>query len=421
VTITGWARFPTTRVTEARALAALKIRNYRLYFFAQLVSLSGTSMQMIGQSWLVLKTLHGTGVDLGGVTAAQFLPLLVFGPYGGVIADRHDKRRLILVTQSLSAALALLLGILTITGSVRLWLVYLIALALGMVGAIDNPARQVFALDMVGRDLLGNAVSLNEVIINFSRVFGPAIGGIVIAQFSIAACFFANAASFVPPVLAIAAIRIADLHHSQRTPPSRGQLVAGFRYTLSRPLLRSLVLMAAASAMVFNFGVSVPLMAKTVLHSGAAGYGAMVAAFGVGALVGAFLAASDREPGGRRVRLLAVATGVIVVASSLAPTMAIELVAMAATGAASIWFISLANAVVQLRAAPAMRGRVMGLWTMALPGTLPITAPIVGVVAEAFGGRAALALGGVAVLATAALGWRALADPRQAGAQASPA
>ncbi|HEV2372703.1 MAG TPA: MFS transporter [Streptosporangiaceae bacterium] len=395
-------------VRAGRAFAALRTRNYRLYFCGQLVSVTGWSMQTLGQSWLVFK-LTGSGIDLGGVVTAQFLPMLVFGSYGGMLADRYDKRRLIITTQVLGGGLALVLGLLTATGAVRLWMVYALALATGFVSSVDLPARQVFATDMVGPTLVSSAVSMNEVIINASRVFGPAIAGVVITRFGTTPCFFINAASFLPSIAALAMIRTADLHHRLRATPQRGQLMQGVRYALAAPLLRSLILMAAASAMVYNFGVSLPFMAERVLHSGAGGYGAMVAAFGIGALGGAYFAASDPHPNGRRVRTLAVLTGMVVIVSAAMPNLAFELAAMALTGVISIWFISLANAVTQLRTTPAMRGRVMGLWSMALPGSLPVSGPLVGWVAGLWGGREALAAGGAAVLVTTVAGWRALA------------
>jgi MFS family permease len=391
----------------------LHVRNYRVFFFSQLVSVSGTSMQGIGQAWLILK-LHGGGLALGGVTAAQFLPILVFGPYGGLIADRHDRRRLVLGTQVVGAVLALLLGVLTATGDIRMWMVFAIAFVLGCAGAVDAPARQVFATDMVPPALVTNAVSLNEVVMNASRVFGPAAGALVIVRYGVSVCFFVNAATFIAPIVALLLVRPADMHRSATAHPGPGQIREGLRYAWSAPLLRSLVLMAAAAAMVFNFAVALPLLAESVLHAGAGGYGAMVAAFGVGALAGAFLAASDRAPNVRRVQLLAVLTGVAVVTAAAMPTLGAELAAMALTGLFSIWFISLANAVLQLRTRPALRGRLMGLWAMALPGTLPITGPIVGWIADGLGPREALGAGGVAVLITTALGWRALAaDPRE--------
>ena len=402
------------------AFAALRVRNFRLYFTSQIISVSGQSMQMLGQAWLVLK-LTGSGVDLGAVTAAQFLPLLVFGSYGGMVADRLEKRRVLLVTQSTGGVLALLLGVLTAAGATRLWMVFALSLALGFVNAIDSPARQVFATDMVGPGLVSSAVSLIEVVINTSRVFGPALAGVVITWFGIAPCFFANAASFVPAVAALVMIRTADMHHAVPAIAAPGQFRAGLRYTRASPLLRNLILMAAASAMVYNFGVSLPVMAHRVLRCGAAGYGAMVAMFGVGALVGAFRAASDPAPAGRMVRNLAVATGVSVIVTALMPDLALALAMMAVTGLVSIWFISLANTVTQLRTTPDMRGRVMGLWSMALPGSLPLSGPLVGWVAQDGGGRPALAAGGVAVLATTVCGWRALTADRPSPGTLGPA
>jgi len=407
------------RLTRARAFEVLRVRNYRLYFLSQLVSISGTSMQMIGQAWLILE-LHGNGLDLGAVSAAQFLPLLVLGPYGGLLTDRRDKKRLVTLTQSLAAALALTLAVLTATGDVRMWMVFVLAFMLGCVSAADNPARQVLVLDMVPVELVTNAVSLNEVIMNASRVFGPALGAVVIVRFGVAVCFFVNAASYAFPITALAMIRTADTHRSALSSAAPGQLREGVAYVWSRPLLRSLLLMVAALAMVFNFGVSLPLLAKNVLHAGAAGYGSMVAAFGVGAIAGAFLAASDRHPDGHRVRLLAFLTGGAVIVAAVMPTLDLELALMAITGAFSIWCVSLANAVLQLRTGRSMRGRAMGLWSVALPGTLVITGPLVGWIAQAVGPREALGFGGVGVVVTTAVGWRALAaDIRPADSRAA--
>jgi MFS family permease len=289
-------------------------------------------------------------------------------------------------------------------------MIFVIAFALGCVATLEGPARQVLAIEMVGPELVGNAVSLNEVVINGSRVFGPAIGGILIAQFGTAVCFLVNAGSFIPAVIALALIRPAELFAEPLVERSRGQLRAGLHYSRTTPIVRSLLFMAAAGAVVFNFGVAWPLMAERVLHAGAAGYGAMVTAFGIGALVGAFFAASDLAPHGRRVRTLALASGVAVIVSALVPNLATELAVEVVTGFLSIWFIAVANATIQMRTAPAMRGRVMGLWSMALPGSIPLTSLIVGGVAEAFGGRAAFSLGGIGLLVALVFGWHALGE-----------
>ncbi|MDX6227540.1 MAG: hypothetical protein QOI76_930 [Frankiales bacterium] len=396
------------RLTQARAFASLDVRSFRRFFLSQVVSVSGSSMQTIGQAWLIL-TLHGTGVDLGGAISAQLLPSLLLGPYGGLIADRYNKRHLLLATQASAALSALLLAILTASGAVRLWMVFGLAFLLGCINAVDNPVRQVFALDLVPRHLVSNAVSLNEVVFNASRVVGPALGALLVAQLGVASCFFVNAASFSLPMLAVASVHPDKSAHAPVVPQGSGQLREGLRYAWSTPILRHLLLMAAAAAMIFNFTVSLPMMAKSELHVGVGGFGSMVTAFGVGAIGGALLAACERDPRGRLVRTLALLSGLVVVAAAVMPTLGSELVVMVVLGAFSIWFVSLANAIVQLRTIGPLRGRLMGLWSMALPGSLVLSGPLVGWISLQLGPRAALASGGIAVLAATAIGWRALA------------
>jgi MFS family permease len=390
----------------------LHVRNYRLVFFSQLVSISGTSMQIVGQSWLLLQ-LHGGGLALGLLTVAQFLPVVLLSPIGGLIADRVEKRRLLMVTQAVNGLLALLLATLTETGGVRLWMVMVLGAAAGTVSAIDGPSRQVFGADMVPPELVANSVSLNEVVVNSSRVLGPALGAFVIVHFGTASCFFANAASFVPPIIAIKLIRAGDMHRTAVSPAGTGQLREGARYAWRTPILRGVILLAASSTAIFNFGVSIPLMATRVLQSGAGGYGSMVAAFGVGAVGGAVCAAHDHHPAGRRVRSVALAAGAAVVASGFMPNLATELAAQVVSGLFAIWFYSLANALVLVRATPVLRGRVMGLWSMALAATLPISGPLVGSIAETIGPREALSFGGIGLLVTSVIGWRILGADRE--------
>lgn len=393
--------------TRPRPFAALAGRNYRLFFTGQIVTQSGTMMQVLGQAWLVL-TLTRSGLALGAITAAQFLPMLLGSPYAGVWTDRLDKRRLLLWTQSFTLCLATLTAVLTATGRIDLWWLFSVALGLGLVNALEGPTRHVFAFDLVGRDLVSNAVSLNEVIVNTSRVLGPALAGLVIATWGISYCFVLNAASCVPAIVAIACIRgVADERLNAGT-PARGQLAEGVRHALSAPVLRALILAAAASAILFNSNVALPLMADSGLHVGASGYAAMASAFGAGALVGAFVAATDGRPSPRRSRLLGSVTAAAVVGSAFMPTLGTEVAAQAVTGFFAIWFIAIANSTVQLATPPVMRGRVMGLWAMALPGSSPVGGLLVGLVGQAAGARAALAAGGVAMAASMAAGWRAL-------------
>jgi MFS family permease len=392
---------------RARPFAALAGRNYRLFFVGQIVSQSGTTMQVLGQAWLVL-TLTGNGLALGAITAAQFLPMLIGSPYAGVWTDRLDKRRLLLCTQSASMLLAAVTAVLTATGRIGLGSLFCIALGLGVVNALEGPARHVFAFDLVGRELVSNAVSLNEVIVNTSRVLGPALAGLVISGWGISYCFVLNALSCLPAIVAIFLIRGVSDERLSAGAPARGQLVEGVRYALSTPVLRALILAAGASAILFNSNVALPLMADSGLHVGASGYAAMASAFGAGALVGAFVAAADGRPGPRRSRLLGSVTGAVVVGSAFMPTLATEVIAQAVSGFFAIWFIAIANSTVQLSTPPVLRGRVMGLWAMALPGSSPIGGLLVGLVGQTAGARASLAAGGIALAATMLAGWRAL-------------
>jgi MFS family permease len=386
------------RTATSRTFRSLKVRNYRLYFTGQIISQSGTWMQSVGQVWLVLK-LSGSGVTLGLVTALQFLPILLAGPWGGVIADRVDKRRLIVVTQSIAAVLALILGVLTITGTVRLWMVFVMAILLGAVTMVDMPARQAFVMEMVGRDELANAVSLNSVVVNCARIVGPALAGVLIATIGIGPCFLLNAASYVAVIVAFAVMHTEELHRTEPVERTRGQLRAGLRYVWSKPDLKiPLLLMAVVGTLAYNFSVVFPLMVKFVFHRGAGTYGALYSMMGAGAVIGGLFIAAR----GRATRPLltgaTIAFGAALMAAAFAPHLALEMGIMLTIGAASTAFIATANALLQLGSNAQMRGRVMALFSVVFLGSTPIGGPLVGWVAEAFGPRAALGLGAAATL-----------------------
>jgi MFS family permease len=392
----------------ATTFRSLEVRNYRLYFFGQIVSITGTWMQSVGQAWLMLQ-LTGSAVALGAVTALQFLPILLLGPWGGVVADRVDKRRLLVVTQSTSAALAVVLGILVATGVVQPWMVYLLALLLGMVTLVDMPARQSFVIEMVGPEYVTNAVSLNSVVVNAGRIVGPAVAGVLIATVGIAVCFFANGASYLAVIGGLVAMRQGELRRTARVQRTRGQLREGLRYAWSNRELRvPLLVMAVVGTLGFNFSVLLPLMARFVFHRGAAVYGELFSLMGVGAVAGGLVVAAKARPNGRLLAGSAVAFGVAILAAAAAPTLVSEMVVIAAVGVVSIAFISTANSILQLRSRDDMRGRVMALYSVVFLGVTPIGAPIVGFVAEHFGPRAALVLGGAAtLLAGLAAAWDA--------------
>jgi MFS family permease len=392
----------------AQTFDALHTRNFRLFFTGQIISVSGTWMQTVAQAWLVLR-LTGSGVDLGVVTATQWLPMLLFGTWGGVVADRFDKRRVLVGTQLAAGLLALALGILTATGTVRLWMVFVLAAGLGAVNTIDNPTRQSFVMEMVGRDRVTNAVTLNSVVMNGARITGPALAGVLIATVGTALCFLLNAGSYLAVILALMLMRHAELTPAEPVVRAKGQIKAGLRYVWSTPALRTpLLLITVVGTLAYNFNVTLSLMARYTFHSGAGAYGAMTSAMGLGAVVGGLVSAGRGEPTGRRLAGVAITFGVLILVTSVMPDLPAELVSLAVMGAFSITFIATANTTLQLGSTPEMRGRVMALYAVAFLGTTPIGSPIVGWVSQAFGARVGIGLGGVATLVAGLVAWPAL-------------
>jgi len=388
--------------------AALAIPNYRRYIAGQSVSLIGTWMQMAAQSWLVL-SLTGSATTLGLIVALQTLPVLLLGPYGGVVADRIDKRRLMVILQVAMGVQALILGVLTVTGSVRLWEIGVLAALLGLNNAFENPARQAFMLEMVGGESLRNAVTLNSVLVNVARVIGPAVAGVLIATVGEGPCFLLNAASFAAVVASLVTLDLGAIRPSPPSGREPGQLREGLRYVRRTPELGvPLAMMALAGALAYEFQVTLPVMARQGLHVGATGFGFMTAAMGVGAVIGGLFVANRGRTGLPTLVLAASAFGLVLLLASLAPNLPTELVALALAGGASISFMSTGNSTLQLAAAPSMRGRVMSLWFVAFQGSTPIGGPIVGWVMAQAGARAGLGLGGLTCLLTALLGLLAL-------------
>lgn len=399
-----------TRVKAAArsSFGALSVRNYRFFLFGQIVSVSGTWMQSVAQAWLVLK-LTNSGAFLGIVIALQMLPVLLIGPWGGLIADRFDKRRTLICTGAAAAALALVLGVLTATGVVTVWMVGAVALGLGMVNAIEVPTRQAFVSEMVGREHVVNAVSLNGVVMNGGRLVGPAIAGLLIVTFGIAPCFFVNAASYLAVIVALLAIRGDELLRRAPLARSRGQLVEGFRYAWRTPELRiPLLMMALVGTFAYEFSVTLPIFTKFTFHSGAEVFGLMTSFMAGGSVLGGLLVAARARPTPRRLAFACALFGALILLTAAAPTLPIAFILLALTGASSIFFAAMCNTTIQLAASPEMRGRVMAMYVVAFMGSTPIGGPIVGFVGQASGGRAALAVGGAATLLAAALGWRSL-------------
>jgi MFS family permease len=400
--------------------ASLAVPNYRRYYYGQAISLSGTWMQMTAQSWLVYHTLHGSATVLGVIIALQTLPVLILGPYGGVIADRVDKRRLMIILQSAMGLQALALGLLTVSGHAKIWEVGALAAVLGFNNAFENPARQSFMMEMVGPEHLRNAVSLNSVLVNVARSIGPAVAGVLIAVVGEGWCFLINAASFIAVVYSLSSMDRTALKPTTPTPRARGQLREGLRYVRSTPaLMAPLVMMAVAGCLAYEFQVTLPVMAQQGLHSGAAGFGFMTAAMGIGAVFGGLFVAAKGRTGLWPLVAAAAAFAVAMVFATAAPTLAVELVAMGLVGVANIAFMATGNSTLQLNADPEMRGRVMSLWFVAFQGSTPIGGPIVGAVMGLAGARAGLGLGAV-TMAVVALGGLIIARRLSSRAEAEP-
>jgi MFS family permease len=388
--------------------AALAVPNYRRYIAGQSISLTGTWMQMAAQSWLVL-TLTGSATALGVIVALQMLPVLLLGPYGGVVADRVDKRRVMVGLQAAMGVQALVLGLLTVTGSVRVWEIGALALLLGVNNAFENPARQSFMLELVGPENLRNAVSLNSVLVNVARVIGPAVAGVLIATTGEGVCFLINAASFLAVIASLSTLDRDAISPSSPVVREPGQLREGLRYVRGTPELAvPLLMMALVGCLAYEFQVTLPVMARQGLHAGATGYGFMTAAMGFGAVVGGLFVAARGRTGLLPLTLAASAFGVVLLLAGAAPSLPVELAALALAGAASVSFMSTCNSTLQLTAAPTMRGRVMSLWFVAFQGSTPIGGPIVGWVMAMAGARAGLGLGGITCLLVALFGLAAL-------------
>jgi MFS family permease len=404
-----------------RTFKALEVRNYRLYFIGQIISVSGTWMQGVAQSWLVLQ-LTGSGAALGAVLGAQFLPTLFAGPLGGVIADRFPKRRLLLITNTAAGLLALTLGLLVATDLVQLWMVFVLAFLLGCTNALDNPARQTYVQEMVGPTLVPNAISLNSVVMNSSRMIGPATAGVLIATVGLEVCFLVNAASYLAVLAALLLMRTSELHTTPTVARAKGQLREGFRYVWQTPALRTpLLMMTAVGALTYEFAVTLPLLAKFTFGGDAGTYAAMSVTMAAGAVVGGLVVASRGKPTSRRLTGAALVFGLLVLALAAAPSLTVVFLVLPLIGASSITFIATSNATLQLTAPAAMKGRVMALFAVAFLGTTPIGGPIVGWIAQATDPRVALALGGLVAITAARLGSRSLRRTDQEQAVAGDA
>jgi MFS family permease len=386
-----------------RAIHALRDRRYRWWFVCQIFSSSGSMTQSVAQSWLVFR-LTGHAVDLGLLGIVTWGPVLAGAAWGGALADRLDRRHLMMATQALFIVVNVIQAGLVASGRIQLWMIFTLGALNGAVNAVDSAARQIYVFQLVGRQRLASAVGLFEVVINAARVLGPATGGILLAAVGTAPCFAFNAASYLPMLWMLWFFK-PDAQVGEPQPPAPGRLgsglLEGLRLVRHHPEIRFCVLIALAGAMLFDLSVSAPPFASRALHLGGGGYGALMAAFGLGALPGALVAASaSREPDGRRLRTLTLLTGLAVVATALSPVVAGAFAGLALCGFLSIWLIAAASTLVQLRSEPRLRGRIMGIWTMALPGSYPVSGLLIALVSTA-SPRAGFSLAGLAMVAVA--------------------
>lgn len=394
---------PLRRVA-GQTFSSLDSRNLRLYFVGLTVSQVGSWVQLVSLPWLVLQ-LTDNGAMLGLTYALQFLPILLLGAWAGVVADRHDKRRILLVTTTLLGLCALVLGVITLLDVVEMWSILLLALLLGTVAAFDNPTRRSFVPELVEPGEVTNAVSLNNAVFTLSRIIGPSIAGILIATVGIGWCFIVNAASFAAVIVALRMMSTAAIHASPPLPRAKGQLRAGIRYAWDAPLVRLAILMTfVIGVLTFNYQVVLPLLAKRTFDAGPAAYALMFAATGIGSLAGALVSAHRAQASGRLMARSAVAFGLTMGLATVAPTLAIEFVVLVPMGMAGMVFFSMANAAVQEGTDPAVRGRVTALFSVAFLGSTPIGSPIVGAISQQLGPRVGLAVGAVAAVVTGIAG-----------------
>jgi MFS family permease len=386
-----------------RTFSSLAVRNYRLYFTGQTVSIAGNWMQIVAEMWLMVK-LTGSGAAVGITAGLQFLPMLLFGAWGGLLADRIPKRRLLSITQPLLILPALTLWLLSAEGVVQAWMVFALVLARGSVLAIDNPARQAFVSEMVGPARVVNAVALNSVVVSAARVVGPAAAGAIIAVAGVSVCFLVNASTFV---VMIVVLRLMDPRALEPVPARArepGAVRLAWRHVMDTPQLRiPLLMMVLVGTVSFNFSTVLPLLASQTWHGSGATYAALTAAMGVGSVVGALVTGARGSVAPALLVGTSAAFGATALASAVAPSLELQSVALALMGAASVAFSAGVNSALQVGAAPAMRGRVMALYSVVFLGSTPIGGPLVGLLCEAFGPRAGLVAGGIAALAAAGL------------------
>ena len=400
----------------SRTFSALSIPNFRRFFTGQSISLVGTWLQSVAQSWLVSSLTHSS-TDLGLVVAIQTLPVLFLGPYAGVVADRVDKRRLMVVLQSLMGVQALVLGMLAVAHVVTFWEVCVLAVALGFNNCFENPARQSFVLEMVGGENVRNAVSLNSTMVNAARAVGPAVAGVIIATAGVGVCFLLNSLSFVAVVYSLTSMNVSQLKPSPPARRAKGQMREGFRYVAREPRLGvPLLMMALVGTLAYEFQVSLPVLASRTFHGGPQTYGFLTACMGAGAVLGGLVTATRGRTGVRPLTIAALTFGVALFLVAVSPVLGLAYLFMAFVGWGSVSFLATGNSSLQLASEPSMRGRVMSLWAVAFQGSTPVGGPVIGWVIALAGARIGLGVGAMSCFLAALLGAAILLRLQRAGA-----
>ncbi len=387
---------------------SLHVRNFRLFFSGQLISQTGTWLTMVAQTLLVLK-LTDSGVAIGLLTAFQFGPVLLLGAWAGSVADRSDKRKLLIRMQTLAMVQSLVFAAVVFSGQATVAVIYALAFAQGVITAFDNPARRAFVVEMVPDDMVANAVSLNSTVMTGSRIVGPAAAGLLVVTVGFGWAFLLDGLSYLAVIYGLLLMRSEELHPSTPTAKGRGQVREGLRYVRSKPdLFVPLVMMAAIGTFAFNFQVTIPLLVTGPLGGGEGTFTVLFSVLSLGSMVGALWTARRTEVDGRQIIVAAAGFGVTMLLLAVAPTLWASFPAAVLLGIASIAFMTTSTAIVQMRAAPEYRGRVLALQAMVFLGSTPIGGPTVGLIIDAFGPRAGVAVGGLACLGAAAWGHRAL-------------
>lgn len=380
--------------------SAMKVFNYRLWVSGALVSNIGTWMQRVAQDWLVLTVLtNHSGTAVGITTGLQFLPILILGPWAGLLGDRYSKRKILLMTQSAMGTCALILGVLVVTNTVQLWHVYLLALLLGVGSAIDAPSRQAFVSEVVEADDVPNAVALNATSFNLARLAGPGLAGLLIAWLGTGPAFLINAASFGAVIISLAKMRPSELHPTAKAPRGKGQIREGLRYIKQRPdLMMIMVLVSLVATLTMNFQITNALMATAVFGKGPGEYGLLGTVMAVGTLSATLLAARRKSVRMAYIVAAALATGVFTIIAAFAPSFWLFALALIPIGLSAMTFLNVCNTTVQLTTDPAFRGRVLAVYMAVMQGGTPIGAPLVGWVGTLLGPRYSLIVGGIAAL-----------------------